>query len=105
MGAHSSALLGENPQGIPNNLIPFIARLDNGELSELGVFWRDYSIVDGTRERDYIHIMDLADGDLATLKYLLKSQGYELFNLGAGVGYSVLEMIAVLMLSQPKIFL
>ena len=75
MGAHSSALLSENPQGIPNNLMPFIARVDNGELSKLGVFCGNYYIVDGTGVRDYIHIMDLVDGHLATLKYLLKFQG------------------------------
>ena len=93
VGAHSSALLGEDPQGIPNNLMPFIARVANGELSELSVFGSDYTTVDGTGVRDYIHVMDLAEGHLAALKYLPKSQGYEVFNLGTGFGYSVLEMI------------
>ena len=94
VGAHSSALLGEDPQGIPNNLMPFIARVANGELAELSVFGSDYSTVDGTGVRDYIHFMDLAAGHHAALQYLPKSQGYEVFNLGTGVGYSVLEMIA-----------
>ena len=102
VGAHSSALLGEDPQGIPNNLMPFIARVANGELAELSVFGSDYSTVDGTGVRDYIHVMDLAAGHLAALQYLPKSQGYEVFNLGTGVGYSVLEMIAAFNAASQK---
>lgn len=103
-GAHSSALLGEDPQGIPNNLMPFIARVANGELAELSVFGSDYATVDGTGVRDYIHVMDLADGHLAALQHLPKSQGYEIFNLGTGVGFSVLEMISAFNgASQKKI--
>jgi UDP-glucose 4-epimerase len=102
VGAHSSALLGEDPQGIPNNLMPFIARVANGELAELSVFGSDYSTVYGTGVRDYIHVMDLADGHLAALQYLPKSQGYEVFNLGTGVGFSVLEMIAAFNAASQK---
>ena len=102
VGAHSSALLGEDPQGIPNNLMPFIARVANGELSEISVFGSDYTTVDGTGVRDYIHVMDLAEGHLAALKYLPKSQGYEVFNLGTGFGYSVLEMIEEFRVATQK---
>ena len=102
VGAHSSALLGEDPQGIPNNLMPFIARVANGELAEVSVFGSDYSTVDGTGVRDYIHIMDLADGHLAALNRLPKSQGYEVFNLGTGIGYSVLEMISEFNIASQK---
>ena len=102
VGAHSSALLGEDPQGIPNNLMPFIARVANGELAELSVFGSNYPTVDGTGVRDYIHVMDLADGHLAALQYLPTSQGYEVFNLGTGVGFSVLEMITAFNAASPK---
>lgn len=102
VGAHSSALLGEDPQGVPNNLMPFIARVANGELAELSVFGSDYATVDGTGVRDYIHVMDLADGHLAALQHFSKSQGYEVFNLGTGMGYSVLEMIAAFNAASQK---
>jgi UDP-glucose 4-epimerase len=104
VGAHASALLGENPQGVPNNLMPFISRVATGELSELKVFGKDYPTVDGTGVRDYIHIMDLAAGHLSAVGYLAKSKGFEVFNLGTGLGYSVLQMIeAFEEASQQKI--
>jgi len=93
VGAHTSALLGENPNGIPNNLLPFISRVATGELSQLKVFGKDYPTVDGTGVRDYVHVMDLAEGHLAALAYLSKSKGFEVFNLGTGQGISVLQII------------
>lgn len=93
VGAHLSSMLGEDPQGIPNNLMPFISRVATGELSELKVFGKDYPTADGTGVRDYIHVMDLAEGHLAAVEYLSKSKGFEVFNLGAGQGFSVLQMI------------
>lgn len=93
VGAHTSALLGENPNGIPNNLLPFISRVATGELSQLKVFGKDYPTVDGTGVRDYVHVMDLAEGHLAALAYLSKSKGFEVFNLGTGQGLSVLQII------------
>lgn len=92
-GAHPSGLLGESPGGMPNNLMPFIARVSSGKLSELEVFGGDYSTIDGTGVRDYLHVVDLAEGHLAALSYIKQIQGIEIFNLGMGRGYSVLEMI------------
>ena len=92
-GAHPSGLLGERPQGIPNNLMPYIAQVASGKLSELKVFGSDYPTKDGTGVRDYIHVLDLAEGHLAALAYLDRIQGLEIFNLGTGQGYSVLQMI------------
>lgn len=97
-GAHESGLIGENPNGIPNNLMPYVARVANGQLPYLNVFGNDYSTPDGTGVRDYIHVMDLAEGHLAALDYVsnhLHSAGGELhtFNLGTGCGYSVLDVI------------
>jgi UDP-glucose 4-epimerase len=104
VGAHTSALLGENPRGIPNNLMPFISRVARGELSELKVFGRDYPTIDGTGVRDYIHVMDLAEGHLAAVEYLSKSKGFEVFNLGTGQGFSVFQIIeAFEEVSQQKI--
>ena len=94
VGAHKSGLLGENPQGIPNNLMPYIARVANGELKELSVFGNDYPTKDGTGVRDYIHVVDLAIGHIKALEKLEKEkQGLYIYNLGTGKGYSVLEMI------------
>jgi len=93
VGAHPSGLLGEDPQGIPNNLVPFIVRVAAGELEELSVFGDDYPTADGTGVRDYIHVMDLAEGHVSALNFLSHEPGFETFNLGTGVGYSVFQMI------------
>jgi UDP-glucose 4-epimerase len=93
-GAHHSGLLGENPQDTPNNLMPYIAQVSTGQLPQLSVFGDDYSTKDGTGVRDFIHVVDLAEGHLAALSYISRSAGFETFNLGTGIGYSVLEMIA-----------
>ena len=93
VGAHESGLLGENPRGIPNNLMPYISRVSVGELKELSIFGNDYNTKDGTGVRDYIHVVDLADGHLASLKKLEQNCGLVIYNLGTGTGYSVLEMV------------
>jgi UDP-glucose 4-epimerase len=93
-GAHPSGLIGEDPNGIPNNLMPYIARVAAGKLQRLGVFGNDYDTLDGTGVRDYIHVLDLAEGHLAALQHLNeRSHPYDVFNLGSGSGYSVLEMV------------
>jgi UDP-glucose 4-epimerase len=94
VGAHSSGLIGENPNGIPNNLMPFVAQVAVGKLRELSVYGKDYNTPDGTGVRDYIHVMDLAEGHVAALNYLNQHAGIHTFNLGTGRGYSVLEMVA-----------
>jgi len=94
VGAHESGLIGENPCGPPNNLMPFIAQVASGQLSELSVFGGDYPTSDGTGVRDYIHVMDLAEGHVAALNFLNQINGWHAINLGTGKGYSVLEMIA-----------
>lgn len=94
IGAHPSGEIGENPTGVPNNLLPYIAQVAVGKLSELGVFGDDYPTPDGTCLRDYIHVMDVAEGHLAALDKLAEKTGYVAYNLGAGKGYSVLEMIS-----------
>lgn len=93
IGAHPSGLIGEDPRGIPNNLMPYIAKVAVGELEELSVFGDDYPTRDGTGIRDYIHVVDLAKGHVEALKFLATNQGAEVFNLGSGKGYSVLELI------------
>ena len=93
VGAHSSGLIGEDPQGIPNNLVPFIAKVAAGKLPELSVTGNDYDTPDGTGVRDYIHITDLAEGHLAALRYAREHRGAEAVNLGTGKGASVLEMV------------
>ncbi len=93
IGAHESGLIGENPSGIPNNLMPYITRVSVGMLSELSVFGDDYPTEDGTGVRDYIHVCDLAQGHISALTYLLDHSGVEVVNLGNGRGYSVLEVI------------
>ena len=93
VGAHPSGLIGENPNGIPNNLMPFVAQVAVGKLPQLNVFGNDYDTPDGTGVRDYIHVMDLAEGHLSALKFLMQHPGLHTFNLGTGRGYSVLEMI------------
>ena len=94
IGAHSSGLIGENPNGIPNNIFPFITNVALGNLSELKVFGNDWPTPDGTGVRDYIHVMDLADGHIKTLEYLLKNKPQiQCLNLGTGKGTSVLDLI------------
>lgn len=94
VGAHESGLIGEEPQGIPNNLMPYIVRVANGELKELSVFGNDYNTPDGTGVRDYIHVVDLAKGHAKALEKLDKEQkGIYIYNLGTGKGYSVLDMV------------
>ena len=93
VGAHESGLIGEDPQGIPNNLMPFVAQVAIGKLPTLNIFGDDYDTPDGTGVRDYIHVMDLAEGHLAALHYLSSHTGLTTINLGTGNGYSVLEMI------------
>lgn len=93
VGAHESGMIGEDPHGIPNNLLPYIAQVAVGKLPQLSIFGGDYPTQDGTGERDYIHVMDLADGHLKALDHLANIQGYKAYNLGTGVGYSVLNMV------------
>ena len=93
VGAHPSGLIGEDPNGIPNNLMPFISQVAVGKRAQLSVFGSDYPTVDGTGVRDYIHVMDLARGHLQALKYLQQHAGIEAVNLGTGQGYSVLQMV------------
>lgn len=94
-GAHPSGLIGENPHGVPNNLMPYIGRTAAGKLSNLSIFGNDYNTHDGTAIRDYIHIMDLAEGHCASLDFLVgNNTGLHIFNLGTGRGYSVLEVLS-----------
>ncbi|WP_046395465.1 UDP-glucose 4-epimerase GalE [Photorhabdus laumondii] len=93
VGAHPSGMIGEDPNGIPNNLLPYITQVAIGRLECLSVYGNDYPTKDGTGVRDYIHVMDLAEGHIAAIDYLDKQQSYEAFNLGTGVGYSVLELL------------
>ncbi|MEH0666726.1 UDP-glucose 4-epimerase GalE [Vibrio scophthalmi] len=93
VGAHPSGSMGEDPQGIPNNLMPFIAQVAVGRREKLSVFGSDYPTPDGTGVRDYIHVMDLADGHIAALKSVGARAGLHIFNLGTGQGSSVLEMV------------
>lgn len=93
VGAHKSGRLGEDPEGIPNNLMPYITRVAAGTLPELNVFGNDYPTKDGTGVRDYIHVVDLAVGHLRALENVLAEPGVNAYNLGTGTGYSVLEMI------------
>jgi UDP-glucose 4-epimerase len=93
VGAHASGLIGEDPNGIPNNLMPFISQVAIGKLKELKVFADDYPTPDGTCIRDYIHVMDLADGHLKALEKLWKKPGINAYNLGTGKGSSVLDMV------------
>ena len=94
VGAHESGEIGEDPRGIPNNLVPYIADVATGTRLELSVFGDDYETRDGTGVRDYIHVTDLADGHVAAMAFLDNHQGVETFNLGTGEGSSVLEVVA-----------
>ena len=93
IGAHRSGLLGESPNGVPNNLVPYIAQVAKGQREYVKVFGNDYDTIDGTGVRDYIHVCDLASGHLAALNYIFKHHGMEKINLGTGQGYSVLQVI------------
>lgn len=93
IGAHPSGLIGEDPKGIPNNLLPYIAQVAVGKLKELAVFGDDYDTPDGTGVRDYIHVVDLAKGHVDALKKLNKGDGVSIYNLGTGNGYSVLDVV------------
>lgn len=93
VGSHPSGLIGEDPQGIPNNLMPYVAQTAIGKLPFVRVFGNDYDTPDGTGVRDYIHVVDLAEGHILALKKLEKNPGVVTYNLGTGVGYSVLDMI------------
>ncbi len=93
VGAHPSGLIGEDPRGIPNNLMPFIAQVAAGRRDHLNVFGNDYPTHDGTGVRDYIHVVDLARGHVAAMEYMAAHRGTEVFNLGTGTGYSVLDMV------------
>ena len=93
IGAHKSGKIGENPNGIPNNLMPYITQVAVGKLPKLGVFGNDYPTPDGTCIRDYIHVLDLATGHVKALERLKKNAGLDVYNLGTGIGYSVLDVI------------
>ena len=93
IGAHESGLIGEDPRGIPNNLMPYITQVAVGRREFLSVFGNDYNTHDGTGVRDYIHVVDLAMGHVAAVNYVAKAAGCEVFNLGTGTGYSVLDMV------------
>ena len=93
IGAHESGRIGEDPNGIPNNLMPYITQVAAGRLKCLGVFGNDYPTHDGTGVRDYIHVVDLAKGHVKAIEYSAEHKGTEIFNLGTGVGYSVLDIV------------
>lgn len=102
VGAHESGLIGELPRDKPNNLMPYICRVATGQYPCLSVFGDDYDTKDGTGERDYIHVMDLAEGHAAALEFVSKHQGFEEINLGTGIAYSVLELIAAFEKASKK---
>lgn len=93
IGAHVSGLIGEDPKGIPNNLMPYIVKVANKELNELSIFGNDYDTPDGTGVRDYIHVVDLAKGHIKAIEKILKDKGIDSYNLGTGIGYSVLDLV------------
>jgi len=93
IGAHKSGLIGEDPKGIPNNLMPFIVKVATGELEQLSVFGNDYNTPDGTGVRDYIHVVDLAYGHVCAINHVIKTCEIDAYNLGTGIGYSVLDII------------
>ena len=97
IGAHESGRIGEDPRGIPNNLMPYITQTAIGRRDKLSVYGNDYPTPDGTGVRDYIHVVDLAKGHVAAVKYVTANHGCEVFNLGTGVGYSVLDMVNTFM--------
>lgn len=93
VGAHESGMIGEDPNGIPNNLMPYISQVASGKLQRLAIFGNDYPTPDGTGIRDYVHVMDLAEGHVKALQHIRKFPGVSIYNLGTGVGFSVLQMI------------
>ena len=93
IGAHESGTIGENPNGVPNNLMPYITQVAVGKLKELGVFGNDYDTHDGTGVRDYIHVVDLALGHVKAIEKLNDNPGIAIYNLGTGNGYSVLDIV------------
>lgn len=93
VGAHESGLIGENPNGTPNNLMPYIMKVAIGELDHLNIFGDDYDTKDGTGVRDYIHVVDLAKGHIKALEHINDIEGVKIYNLGTGTGYSVLEIV------------
>lgn len=93
VGAHESGRIGEDPKGIPNNLMPYISQVAVGKREKLGVFGNDYDTPDGTGVRDYIHVVDLAAGHVKAINYIFTNPGLDIINLGTGVGYSVLDMV------------
>ena len=93
IGAHISGMIGENPKGIPNNLVPYITQVAVGKLEKLGVFGNDYDTHDGTGVRDYIHVVDLAKGHVKAIEKLAQKKGVLTYNLGTGNGYSVLDIV------------
>ena len=97
IGAHESGMIGEDPSGIPNNLMPYISQVAIGRRERLGVFGNDYPTPDGTGVRDYIHVVDLAKGHIAALKYAETHEGCEAVNLGTGIGYSVMDIVNTFM--------
>ena len=97
IGAHKSCLIGEDPNGIPNNLMPYIIKVATGELKSLGVFGNDYATHDGTGVRDYIHVVDLAKGHVKAIEKILNETGCDAYNLGTGKGYSVLDVLNTFM--------
>ena len=93
VGAHPSGLIGENPNGIPNNLMPLITQTAIGKRKILNIFGKNYDTIDGSGVRDYIHVVDLAKGHLSSIKFCLENSGLFKFNLGTGVGHSVMEIL------------
>ncbi len=93
IGAHKSGIIGENPNDIPNNLMPYIVKVATGELKELSVFGNDYDTIDGTGVRDYIHVVDLAKAHIKAIEWTFNNKGIDAFNIGTGRGYSVLELV------------
>ncbi|XP_006800753.1 UDP-glucose 4-epimerase [Neolamprologus brichardi] len=102
IGAHCSGQIGEDPQGIPNNLLPYVAQVAVGRRECLSVYGNDYDTIDGTGVRDYIHVVDLAKGHIAALKKLKEDCGCKVYNLGTGKGYSVLEMVKAMEKASGK---
>ncbi|XP_010729591.2 UDP-glucose 4-epimerase isoform X3 [Larimichthys crocea] len=102
IGAHSSGVIGEDPQGIPNNLLPYVAQVAIGRRKFLNVFGNDYDTLDGTGVRDYIHVVDLAKGHIAALKKLKDDCGCKVYNLGTGTGYSVFQMVKAMEKASGK---
>lgn len=95
VGAHESGLIGEDPNGIPNNLVPYISQVAVGKLTQLSIYGGDYSTADGTGIRDYIYVVDLTKGHLAALNDLKSRPGSHIWNLGRDIGYSVLDMVKI----------